>query len=1049
MSLRPAWIRCLAVLPLLLVVVMRPVGAQTGRVAGTVTDSTTGLPITGIEVSILGTALRATTGAAGAYAIEGVSAGAHTVVARGIGYRARRLGVEVRADEAATVDFQLVPGVFQLQEVVVTGVVGETQRAKLPFTVGTLDADRTPVPPPNALEAIQGKIAGATVLPASGQPGSGVSIQLRTPTSINKSNDPLIAIDGVILGTTAGSSADLNSLDIERVEILKGAAAASLYGSRAQAGVMQIWTRRGRDLDDGRTRFTLRSEVGFNSLVHKVRWAQYHSYRMNATQTAYVNAAGRDTTRDGRIEEPTTGGGFGFQDNRYPVGTQVFDQVDAFFDPGSYYTNSITLSHRRGATNWYASFGQHRSEGVMDGHGWYRRYDARTNLDHQVRHDLSLSLSGAYSRSVRDELEGNSFFDLINIAPDVDLREPDPDGTPFAFQPDPVGIRPNPLYKNATESEWTGRARFLGSMTLRYYPLSWMTFEGNLSYDRSDRYNSFFLDRGMKSDQYQTGGPGFIERETEFADALNAAASVTFTHQIGATSVRTMLRALMEREDNEEVTASGEQLAVVGLPDLDNAQVRSVESALVGIRANSYFAVTSVEHDGKYIFDGLVRRDGSSLFGPAERWHTYNRVSVAYRMAEEPWWPFGQVGEFKLRFSRGTAGGRPTFADQFETYDIDDAGTLSKETLGNPLLKPERSTEMEFGLDAVAFDRVSVQFTYARNTVRDQLILIPQFAAVGYPFQWHNAGTITGSTFEGTVEAQLLNRNGLSWRMGVVFDRSRHRITEFDRPCFRTGVSYRCAGEPLGVMYGAHFLRDLAELSFVPAALRDQFDVNDDGLVVPVGAGNSYTDGVSESLWGTTVTINGVEYDWGMPIRQEDASGNPALVRIGNSTPDFHFGVSNELRWGSFVLYGLVDVQVGGDVYNATKMRQYQWYRSSDEDQPGRPEELKKPPAYYAALYNGNDENDWFVEPGGFVKLRELSIRYRLPVDRLPGLGALRIQGAWLALVGRNLFTITDYSGYDPEVRDEETGVNNPVARADVFDYPRFRTITATVQIEF
>lgn len=982
----------------------------------------------------------------GAYAIDGVAPGRHTVVARGIGYRVRRAGVEVRPDETTTLDFHLTHSVFQLQEVVVTGVVGATERAMLPFTVGSLDADRTPVPPPNALEAIQGKIAGATVLPLSGQPGSGVSIQLRTPTSINKSNDPLIAIDGVILGTTGGSDADLSSLDIERIEILKGAAAASLYGSRAQAGVMQIWTRRGRELDDGATRVTLRSEVGLNSLGRKVRWAQYHSYRMDAAQTQYVNAAGRDTNRAGRIEELTTGGGFGFQDNPYPAGTQVFDQVDAFFEPGSFYTNSVTLSHRRGATNWFASLGQHRSGGVIDGHGWYRRYDVRLNLDHQLRSDLNLSLSGGYGRSTRDELDGNTFFDLINIAPDVDLNQPDPDGTPYAFQPDPVGIRPNPLYKNATEVDWTARTRFLGNATLRYHPLSWLSFEGNVSYDRSDRYNSFFLDRGLKSDQYQTGGPGFIAQESEFADALNAAASVTVTHQIGGTSVRTMLRSLMEQEENNQVTASGEQLAVQGLPDLDNAQVRNVQSSLIGIRANSYFAITSVEHDGKYIFDGLVRRDGSSLFGPEQRWHTYNRLSLAYRLAEEPWWPFEQLGEFKLRFSRGTAGGRPTFADQYETYDIDVAGTLTKETLGNPLLKPERSTETEYGLDAVAFDRVRVELTYARNVVRDQLILIPQYAAIGYPFQWQNAGTITGSTFEGTVEAELLSRAGLSWRLGVVFDRSRHRVTEFNRPCFRTGVSYRCAGEPLGVMYGAHFLNNLNALTFVPDSLRNQFAVNDDGLVVPVGAGNSYTEGVSKSLWGTTVTVNGVNYAWGIPIRLQDASGNPALVRIGNSTPDFHFGVSNEVRWGNFVFYGLVDVQVGGDVYNATKMRQYQWYRSGDEDQVGKPEELKKTPAYYAALYNGNDENDWFVEPGGFVKLRELSVRYRLPVDRVPGLRALRLKGAWLALVGRNLFTITDYSGYDPEVRDEEAIA---AIRADDFDYPRFRTITATVQIEF
>jgi hypothetical protein len=424
-------------------------------------------------------------------------------------------------------------------------------------------------------------------------------------------------------------------------------------------------------------------------------------------------------------------------------------------------------------------------------------------------------------------------------------------------------------------------------------------------------------------------------------------------------------------------------------------------------------------------------------------------------MAQEHWWPLHSINEFKLRFSQGTAGGRPSFPDQFTTYDIDEAGTLTKETLGNPFLKPERSTETEYGLDMLAFGRLSVQLSYARSTVRDELVLVPLQALYGYPSQWQNAGTIRGSTYEATIQADILRRPSVSWRLGFVADRSRHRITEFDRPCFRTGVAYRCAGEPLGVMYGARFLHGTADLTGVPDSLLNRFSVNDDGFLVAVGFDTvnqrpyQYTQGMSDSLWGKTLAIGGVNYAWGVPIRLLDPSGNPAVVRIGDSNADFHFGVSNEVTWRNLVFYGLVDVQVGGQVYNATKQRQYQWYRSGEEDQTGKPEGLKKPAAYYDALYNGNDENEWFVEPGGFVKLRELSIRYRVPVQALRGLRSLGISGASLALVARNLFTITNYSGYDPEVRDEETGANNPVARVDDFDYPRFRTITMTVLLEF
>ena len=1037
----------------MLVAAGTPVAAQTGRIEGTVSDSLSGQPVPNADVLVVGTVHRARTGDDGRYTIAGVPRGSYVVEVRRVGYQPRRrLAVQVDADATATVDFRLPPSVFQLQEVVVTGVVGATEGVKLPFTVGRLDAEKAPVPPSNALETIQGKIAGVSVAPL-GQPGAGTSIQLRTPTSISHSNSPLIAVDGTILGTTGGSSADLNGLDIERIEVVKGAAAASLYGSRAQAGVIQIWTKRGNNLEEGRTQVTLRSEFGANSLAHKVRWARYHFYRMDAAQTTYVDAAGNPVNRAGRVEEATTGvrGEYHFQDNPYP--DPVYDQVEAFFDPGNYITNAITIAQKTSRTNWFGSVGQHRSTGVIRDNGTFRRYDVRLNLDHQLRDNLGLSLSGYYARSVRDELDGNTFFDLINIAPDANLREPDPDGTPFAFQPDPVGIRANPLYKNATEQDWTGRTRFLGSATLHYTPTGWASFEGNVSYDRSDRYESFFLDRGLKSDQYQTGGPGFITQESEFSDAINASASLTLTRQVGAASVRTMFRGLLEREDNPSLVASGQDLAVVGLPDLTNARSRSVNSSFEAIRANSFFAITGVDYAGKYILDGVVRRDGSSLFGALEHWHTYGRVSAAYRLAQERWWPFEQIGEFKLRFSRGTAGGRPSFADQFTTYNIDEAGTLTKETLGNPFLKPERSTETEYGLDLLAFGRLSVQLSYARTTVRDELILIPLEAVFGYPSQWQNAGTVRGSTYEATIEAQMLRTPAVTWRLGLVADRSRHRITEFDRPCFRTGVSYRCAGEALGVMYGVRFLRSGAELPAVHANSRNQFQVNDDGLLVPIGVDalrpRSYTAGVRDSLWGKTVTIDGIAYAWGIPIRQLDPSGNPAIVRIGDSNANFHFGVSNEVTWRNLVFYSLVDVQVGGQVYNATKQRQYQWYRSGDEDQVGKPDSLKKPPAYYAALYNGDDENNWFVEPGGFVKLRELAVRYRVPTQYVAGLRSLGIRGAYLSLVGRNLFTITNYSGYDPEVRDVETGANNPVARVDDFDYPRYRTLTMTVQLEF
>src|SRR6185436_10726084 len=223
--------------------------------------------------------------------------GTYTIEARIIGFNpARRPGVSVDAS-GATVDFKLSSAPLRLQEVVSTGVVDPIAGSKLPFTVGRVTKEDSPIPPINAIAGVQGKVAGVMSVPPA-QPGDGISLQIRTPSSVNKSTSPLIVVDGVIL---AGTTADLNSLDIESIEIVKGAAGASLYGSRAAAGVIQIRTARGSELAMGQTQFELRSEMGSSSLAKQVEWARAHYYRLNSDGTEYVNAAGAVVERGQRV----------------------------------------------------------------------------------------------------------------------------------------------------------------------------------------------------------------------------------------------------------------------------------------------------------------------------------------------------------------------------------------------------------------------------------------------------------------------------------------------------------------------------------------------------------------------------------------------------------------------------------------------------------------------------------------------------------------------------------------------------------------------------
>jgi len=1001
-----------------------------GRVTGVVTDSGSSAPVSGVNITIVNSRLGAVTGDDGRYVINNVPAGTYMVEARRLGYAPiRKIGVVVTAGQPVTVDFRIQSAALHLQETVITGVVDPTAGTKVPFSVGRVTKDDAPVPPMNAVAAIQGKVAGVAVMPPA-QPGGGVDVVLRTPTSINKGNSPLFVVDGVIL---TSSSADLNSLDIESVEVIKGAAASSLYGSRAAAGVIQIRTSRGNSLANGQTQFSFRSEMGTSTLAHDMPRAQYHFYLTN-DKGEYVNTAGAVVSRDLRVPRPAA---TRFQDVSYVVPT--YNPAAQIFNPGNVMTNSFTVAQNGEKTNFQTTISKQRQDGVLRDHGGYDRTDARINLDHRPRDDFQLSMSAYHSKSVREDLNGDIFFNLTSAAPDMNLLQPDPDGTKYIFQPDPQGVHPSPLYMAETEQNFTTRARTLGSLDVRYTPRTWLAVDANASYDRADANSSSFLDRGLKTEATTAGGPGSLSLDNSAVSSINASSTLSVLKDFGALTTRTSLRALVEKQTNTSATASGTNFAVAGVPRLDAALSRNSSSSSSELRSEGYFFSAGLDYGSRYIVDGLVRRDASSLFGPGEQWHTYHRVSGAYRIAEESWWPWRRVNEFKLRASQGLAGTRPSFADQFETYTISSNGSLAKSTLGNRFLKPETARETEYGLDVIFDNRYSLQLSSVHTKTTDELVQIPLPGALGFTTQWQNAGTVVGTTLEATLEAQIYRSRALSWKLGVTADRSRHHISEFNRSCVRTAtISFRCVGEDLSTMYGNAFVHTLADMPVTQRTTDGVFEVNDDGLLVAVGQGSHYTDG----KWGTTVLSNGVTYPWGMPIILLDSTGQQAVVRIGSGNPRFHYGVSNNVRWKGVEFYGLLDTQAGGNIYDQNKQRSYQYQRDADVDQTGKPQELKKTIDYYSLVYNGNAIEDWFVEPGGFVKLRELSVKYNLPqrlVSRIPG---NRGAGASISIVGRNLKTWTRYRGYDPEAGT----VTN---RLDTYAYPQYRSFTGVFQLHF
>lgn len=1006
---------------------------ERGVVQGVVTDAETGEPLAAVEVRVVDTGLAALTNIEGRYQILNVPSGIYIIRAVGLGYADEvQENVRVRSGQPTVVDLALRGSALELDAIVVTGVADPTSARRVPFTVGRVSAEDLEVPTPNAVSSLQGKVSGVSMTTPA-QPGGGVNILLRTPTSISRSNTPLFVVDGVILASTFGrSSTDLSSLDIESIEVIKGAAAASLYGSRAANGVIQIRTRRGTGLGTDRPRITVRSELGSSSLARDIDLATHHNYRTNASGE-YVDEAGVVVSRDDRVLRPL--------EERYldvPYLDPTFDHIEQFFEPGDFMTNSVSISRNADNTNFFASFGNHSIDGVVLDHGGYDRNEVRLNLDHHMGAGLQFGFSGYHMRSYREELPGETFFQLVQQAPDVDLLRPDPDGTPYIFEPDPFGVTPNPLYELVTSQDDEDRARTLASTDLRWAPAGWFSMDANFSYDRSDRLTSFYFPRGGNTN-ISSWESGVVSRGQGLTTALNGSVSARLQHSWNDLIGRLTLRALTEKEDYEFFSSQVNNLTVVDVPDLNAGTIAEVGGSTQEIVSQGYFGLASFDYLGRYIADALVRRDGSSLFGEEERWHTYYRGSAAWRVAEEPWWRVDAIDELKLRYSVGTAGGRPNFGDRFETYNFTTGGGLEKSTLGNRFLKPERSTEHEMGVDVIVMDRVSMQLTHARTKTEDQLVLVPLSSGFGFSGQWQNAGTVEGTSWEATIEAALMERTDLRWTLGFVADRSSHEITEFNRRCFRTGTAsafYRCAGERLGTMYGTRFLTSTSEL---PDGLPvNEFTVNDDGLVVWVGTGGDWTD----QQWGTSSTDLDATYDWGMPILELDEEGNAAVVKIGDTNPAFNWGLSSSVRWKSLSFSALLNAQVGGDIYNRTNQRMYQYFRSGDTDQAGKPETQKKTTDYYTRLYASNLVNAWFVEDASHIKLRELSLRFGVPQDMLQRFTRGAAEGLTLFATGRNVFTWSDYKGYDPEA-------GSPLERIDSFVYPQFRTLTAGVEIRF
>jgi TonB-linked SusC/RagA family outer membrane protein len=1006
--------------------------AQSMTFSGVVTIAG-GQPLGGASVGLVELGVGATTSVDGRYnfTVNIAQTAGRTVNlrARAIGYSPKQAPVVLEAGRIEK-DFELAKDVLNLEQVVVTGVGEATSQRKTAFSVGVVDASAIKEAPSSSpLGNLAGRVAGASIVTVSGEPGSAPSIKLRSTTSLTGNSDPLVIVDGTITRLTI---ADINTEDVERIEVIKGAAASSLYGSDAANGVVQIFTKRGASLAEGQTTFSFRNEYGQSMLPNKVPGNRAHEFRLLPDGDFARDANGNRIQETDRIA-----------DNPYPV---YHDQLSQVFRPGDYLTNYLGVQQRRDNTNYAISFHNIHETGVLGLLDGYRRQNFRINLDHALAENLNFQAGAFYGRSASDEGEASGiFFGLRFLEPNVDLQEPNADGSPFnaiVRQPPLSTNVVNPLYGLANSPTHRDRDRFAGNFKATYKPLTWLTAEGNVNYEQSGDMLKAFTPKGFLSSGGSPGDGGIFQSST-VERASNLGATLTAQRTFGPVSNTTKLAYISEEQSSNNINVLATALEIKRVTEFTAANLGSAifpGSETTTIRNQNLFAISTFDIKDRYIVDALVRRDASSLFGQDTRTSIYHRFSGAWRLTED--FPLPGVDELKLRASYGTAGLRPPFEAQYEVYELV-GGVISGKTLGNRALKPAYSKETEFGFNINFLTNYTFEYTYSMKKTSDQILLTPVTVATGFREQWVNSGGLHGRTTEYALGAVLLSTGDHFLRLNVTGDVSRQRVANlgvapfFEGPDGNTKLFKVGEGEMLGVIYGTRWIRTPTQFdqTYKSGKLGDT-------TVVPRSA-------FVRNQEGYYVRANALGTKNELPLKWFDEDGT-SVVEIGDVNPDLNLAFNATYQWKGLSVNALVTSVVGGEIYNYTRQWPFNEQRDPVYDQRDKAPADRKPVTYYQAFYNNFGANEYFVEDGGYVRLRELAFNWQLPATWISRVKYFNFETARLGIVGRNLWTSTNYSGYDPDVTGTSGLRGNPFTyRVDYFTYPQFRTFTFMLELGF
>lgn len=970
-----------------------PAAAQTRTVTGTVTDATTGEPLEDARVLVRGTALGTTTVAGGRFTLRVAPEGALVLNVRRIGYQPISINIGTGQNEVTAA---LTRDLLHLSDVVVTGQATVVERRNLAHAVATVNQeDVSRVSAQSVEHALQGKVPGAIIASNSGAPGGGVQMRMRGITSINASAEPLYVVDGVVMSnvaipsnqnavtrSTGGSNpnltqdgqvnriADLNPNDIENVEILKGASASAIYGSRASNGVVIITTRRGRA--GGRV-VNATQRVGFSAISNTLGSRRFESVQ---EAVSVFGPAAADHFTPGVVydQERELAG-------RKPLSAESVLDMSGGDDNTRYFLSGLWKN----------------DEGIIENTG-FQKQGIRVNLNRDFGSRINLNVNTNLLRTVAQRgLTNNdnssvSFWMALPFTPSfVDLRKLS-DGT---FPVNPF-VASNPLQTAALmkndETVW----RSVAASRLTFSAIEKSTyalrFAATGGADYFTQKNALLFPPELQFEPIDDGEPGTALLGNSNNLNLNGSVNGVFTYTpTGAPFVATTSVGFGGSSRDLEIARIVSRNLVGGLGIVGAGTNVQVNEARQRVEDFGLFAQEELLMlDERLMLTAGINADRSSSNSDTDKLYWYPKVSGSYRFIE----PFGALNEVKVRAAFGQSGNQPLFGQKFTrltaTQNITGIpGLVVQGTVAAPDLRPERQREIEGGAD-ITFARGlgALEATAFRKDISDLLLQRTLAPSSGFGLEIFNGGKMRTTGFELGLSLVPVQSARTEWVFRTTFFSTRSKIVELPVPSFRTGGF----GTSLG-----------------------SFEIQEGKSPTQIVGNDTLPDG--------TRIVRG----------------------IGDANPDFNMSFTNDLRFGNFSLYGLLDWQQGGDVINLTK---FLYDLGSNTEDYADPLTVNGQETTVGArrLAIWPRQTGTYVEDGSFVKLRELTVSYNVPSRMVSRMGR-GVRSAQLSLSGRNLLTFTDYTGLDPEVSNFG---NQPIARnIDVAPFPPSRSFWLSLSLGF